>query len=614
MSLLTDVTPKLGCFIHSTTLDIWKDEFLINMLNHMRDHELLKKIDHLCVVNTGIPLNVERFERDYYPAKVMNYSESTTDFENVTIKLMYAFCKYNPDYKVLYMHTKGITYARDHVFLPGIQSWIRYMMYGLIDQHEKCIRMLHIYDTIGSNYRPFEDGNGQHYSGNFWWAKASYIAKLPIHQLKNKYDPEFWLLQDRPMYFNIHTLEHMYQQIFPIEHYKQDIDNGMDENVLFCKVGFYGTGLCNQLFCIVNTLTLAATQLGSKVIILDDFISDIFADSPIPSCDVLNISRCNEMLKPYKITLMYKNHITMNVTRVLFGLRHIGTTDITDAVKTHFFQNNHLCIPKGTFLNDYTGMDPCPNMRKQIYVEYTLNDVTLHRVFSEEKLFYRENLEIKHSNYDGKPHRTEMSLEEPWLQRINRKDSYTLSALFDYFLKSMEFQSVFYEKANQFIQKIRENHSSESFSKLHVIHLRNEEDAIKHWSDINKLSIKEFSDAYNSHLYTTIENNMNKDEPIVVLTGFVEDNPVLHELEHRGYKLYVRPNEDIGREMNAIIDLLCGMQCNGTYFGNFVYNPIDKTLDGSTFSYTLFKLIESHCENTFVIDIDRIHDPVQKLT
>ena len=108
-----------------------------------------------------------------------------------------------------------------------------------------------------------------------------------------------------------------------------------------------------------------------------------------------------------------------------------------------------LHIPKGTFLNDYAGMDPCPNMRKQIYVEYTLNDVTLHKVFSEEKLYYRADLVIKHNNYDGKPHSTELSSEEPWLQRINRKDSYTLSALFDYFLKSIEFQPIFYEKANQ---------------------------------------------------------------------------------------------------------------------------------------------------------------------
>ena len=75
MSLLTEDSPKLACFIHSTTLDIWKDEILINMLDHMREHGLLKKMDHLCVVNTGIPLNVENFERDFYPAKVINYSD-----------------------------------------------------------------------------------------------------------------------------------------------------------------------------------------------------------------------------------------------------------------------------------------------------------------------------------------------------------------------------------------------------------------------------------------------------------------------------------------------------------------------------------------------------------
>ena len=63
MSLLIEDSPKLACFIHSTTLDIWKDEILINMLDLMREHNLLEKMDHFCIVNTGIPLNVVHFER-----------------------------------------------------------------------------------------------------------------------------------------------------------------------------------------------------------------------------------------------------------------------------------------------------------------------------------------------------------------------------------------------------------------------------------------------------------------------------------------------------------------------------------------------------------------------
>jgi len=588
---------KLACFIHSTNLELWKDSYLLQILDHVKASSLLSQLDYLCIMNTGLPLDVQMIERKYAPAKVIHYSNNTQEFENVTIKQLYTFSTLHPQYKILYMHTKGVSYPPDHVFLPGIHSWNSFMRYSLIDHFTKCARLLQIYDTVGCNYRPLESGNGPHYSGNYWWATARYISTLKIDYLKNKYDPEFWLLQNKPLYFNIYTMEHMYEQIYPIEKYTEDIGHGFDDVVLFSKVGFYKTGLCNQLYCIANTLTLAAAQDGNKVVILDDFIEDIDSNMSKPASLVLDIPTCNEHLKPYGITVMYKNSIVMTLDKVLYGLRHENVIDITEEVKQKFWKPNHLFIPKGVFLNDVVKKDPCPNLRKQVYVYYSLNGVPLQRVFYEQKLINVENIEIKHSNYDGKQHRSEMDSQEPWLTRINRNDSRQMIPLFDRFLNLLSFQSEFYQKAQTFIEAMMKSSST-----FHVIHLRNEHDAIAHWSTMNKMSPSDYRMSYETKIMNCVRKHIvSKNEPIVILSSLVEKNQVMEQLTKEGYTLYSRNKEPIGREMNGIIDLIIGKICNGVFIGN--YNL--ELHQGSTFSYVLYNSLCSHTTN-ILIDMDHI--------
>ena len=150
--------PNIACFIHSTTLELWKDAFLIEILDHLKSSKLLECLSYLCIVNTGLELDSKKIETLYSPAKVIHYSNSTHEFENVTIRQLYMFCKMNPEYKILYMHTKGVSYVSNHVFLPGVNSWNRFMRYCLVDRFLDCLRILSIYDTIGSNYRPLESG------------------------------------------------------------------------------------------------------------------------------------------------------------------------------------------------------------------------------------------------------------------------------------------------------------------------------------------------------------------------------------------------------------------------------------------------------------------------
>ena len=287
----------------------------------------------------------------------------------------------------------------------------------------------------------------------------------------------------------------------------------------------------------------------------------------------------------------------MTLDKVLYGLRHENVIDITEEVKQMFWKPNHLCIPKGVFLNDVVKKDPCPNLRKQVYVYYSLNGVPLQRVFYEQKLINVENIEIKHSNYDGKQHRSEMDSLEPWLTRINRNDSREMIPLFDRFLNLLSFQSEFYQKAQAFIDAMMN-----SSSIFHVIHLRNEHDAIAHWSAMNKMSPSDYRMSYETKIMNCVRKHIvSKNEPIVILSSLVEKNPVMEQLTKEGYVLYSRNKEPIGREMNGIIDLIIGKICNGVFIGN--YNL--KLHQGSTFSYVLYNSLCAHTTN-ILIDMDHI--------
>ncbi len=71
-----------------------------------------------------------------------------------------------------------------------IYWWRNYMEFFLLKEYKVCIRLLEQYDTVGVNFR------GDHYSGNFWWARGDYYLTLPNHIEKDYFAPERFLLKD----------------------------------------------------------------------------------------------------------------------------------------------------------------------------------------------------------------------------------------------------------------------------------------------------------------------------------------------------------------------------------------------------------------------------------
>ena len=557
------------------------------MAKAMDINHFLDKVEFVFINNIGDPLHEAEFKSINTKFIVENYSIQLDLFENCTIRQTHAFCKIHPDFKVLYMHTKGVTYETSHPFYAGIQSWINYFMFCLIENADICTDYLEIYDTVGANYQK-DSENPHHYSGNFWWANASYLNTLDVSTLRDKYDAEFWILQNpKALWYNVYKLEHMYQVVYPKTNYEERVNMRFRENILYCKFGTSGIGLCNQLYSLVNTMVIGSVMKGNTLIIVDDFMGDLNSNQYHDASSILDFIRINESMKEYGVTLLSKHSVQIESIQIFYGQSHVKLVDITPHMMERFYTKNRLCIPKGTSLNEILGYDPCENVRKQIYFTYTINGFTFHETRDEVRLFLHEDMEVDFVKWEKKP----------WLSLTNITDCKGKTESFNLFLNNICFNPIYEKYANLFIaSKIRNK-------KINVVHLRLEEDAIPFWSSINGISCEAYEAALVKQYIDCIQT-LNPLDSLTVILSMNTDNKVTKWMTANKYE-FVQMDKTMvtGREINAIVDLLISKKCNHVFIGNI--NP--HNFHGSTFSYTIFNALKN--VKKMCIDNDDIYHP-----
>ena len=182
---------KTACFIHSCNMALNGTSSLDNLLAHLYMSGLLDLLDIVIVNNIGIPLDTTKYVSDK-KIKYIQCSDNSGLFERPTLQLMHAFSKQNPGVKMLYLHTKGISYTPNTPTYRNIQAWIAYMLHFLLDK--SCLPLLDEYDTLGCNYY---EGPYKHYSGNFWWIRSDYLATLNLDRLVSRADAEWWCLSGK---------------------------------------------------------------------------------------------------------------------------------------------------------------------------------------------------------------------------------------------------------------------------------------------------------------------------------------------------------------------------------------------------------------------------------
>lgn len=118
-----------------------------------------------------------------------NIESCKTIAENYTYRKMWKDSRNEMEpAQYLYIHTKGIT-STDNLLRRGNAEkykmyyyWRQYLVWGVIENWEKCVEALRTYDVAGINY---QDMPSPHFSGGFWWANASYLASLPNPETKS---------------------------------------------------------------------------------------------------------------------------------------------------------------------------------------------------------------------------------------------------------------------------------------------------------------------------------------------------------------------------------------------------------------------------------------------
>ena len=181
-------------FIHSANL-MGAEDRLAQYISLIHESQFINFVDKIYIVNIGEDLvlkaNLEKVE-------VINSGQNLEVNEQYTLVYMYKWAKEHQDYNILYLHTKGV--GKDKI--DAIEDWVSYMCYFLISKFDSCLRALETHVTVGVDLR---EAPMLHYSGNFWWARASHMTTLPnpenLLEWKNplnspRHNQEFWICRD----------------------------------------------------------------------------------------------------------------------------------------------------------------------------------------------------------------------------------------------------------------------------------------------------------------------------------------------------------------------------------------------------------------------------------
>jgi hypothetical protein len=123
--------------------------------------------------------------------------EADAGYEQLTLSAVRDFAVANPGYVILYAHTKG---ARDNSEWNA--CWRRSMTRRVVGGWRLCAGLLADgHDTVGCHWLTPERDNDPPdypvttpmYGGNFWWATASYLAKLPAPGTESRFSAEEWV-------------------------------------------------------------------------------------------------------------------------------------------------------------------------------------------------------------------------------------------------------------------------------------------------------------------------------------------------------------------------------------------------------------------------------------
>lgn len=207
-------------FYHLYYINDCEQRFL-KTFKKIQDSGLYSNIEalHVNIVGRNVPSNFLA----NYSDKIKRYNLTTNlTGEMDTLRLMWDSCRIlDPRDNVLYLHCKGVTKPTHR----NVQAWVDYMEYFLIEKWQEALNALKDHDTCGVN---LQSSPLPHYSGNFWWAKNSFIQRtnrFDVRDWPRRGQPrnmcEFWLLNHQVNPCNLYTSGvHHYREYYDESNYR----------------------------------------------------------------------------------------------------------------------------------------------------------------------------------------------------------------------------------------------------------------------------------------------------------------------------------------------------------------------------------------------------------
>lgn len=128
----------------------------------------------------------------------VSWTESDEGFEQLTLRAVLKTARWlRTEYAFLYCHAKGALDPSDFNV-----RWGRSMIRHLVGRWGYCLQLLEDgHDTVGCHWLtperdhrpPGRPVTTPFYGGNFWWARASYIARLAPCSDADRHAAEAWV-------------------------------------------------------------------------------------------------------------------------------------------------------------------------------------------------------------------------------------------------------------------------------------------------------------------------------------------------------------------------------------------------------------------------------------
>lgn len=188
--------------IHSCLFPEQTYDVLGQMLDTIMHSRLMQQLDALYIMHYGEEYTNQTYMDENINLHYIHVGRSCAKFEIPTLQSLIFLAnddKLHEDSHLLYMHTKGVSYAN----IPKpVHDWRTYMLYFMVNLWEKCYYLLKSdeFDVIGTNIRMLnirhnlKDVTGPMIMGNYFWTTAKYIRSLPPLNNQNKYSAELFIL------------------------------------------------------------------------------------------------------------------------------------------------------------------------------------------------------------------------------------------------------------------------------------------------------------------------------------------------------------------------------------------------------------------------------------